>query len=236
MTLTLTSLGPIILQTSDLGALPVEFSIPMVVNWAGRWLGTVQSWKWLTRTGTIAATPSSNSVSLASFNLTAVQGVWYTTNLSYRIILVDLTQISDMRATYTLGGPPCYCALATSESSGVLTRSLEFNTDFTAADSLTIQYTAGFIDATGSIPVPPEFEMIFIQACRAYVRGLVEEDEATLDQRLAVLANCDEMMRLRRQDAMSQRRVGPLRGGGVEREMMNMPDPKYPRTQLYTYP
>lgn len=226
MTLTLTQCEDMILHTLDASELPAELPYTDIVARVGSWLYTVHEWSWLTRTGTVTATIGQNYVVVP---VTQIDNLWWAYNLARVARRTTMDHINQIRSRNTSNSYPSYWALGWRDISGVQTRVVEFDFAFTTADVITLQYRQPWIlpMTSGNIQVPQEWEGIFVQALRAYARGYQEEDVASLDDRLAKIANCDEMNRLRKMDGMQQSNRGAMRGGigSLSYTTPQLPDP-----------
>jgi len=88
------------------------------------------------------------------------------------------------------------------------------------ARGLTIFYRAGWVKITDDsdiVQIPPWVEAFFVQMAQAWARGFMEEDTASLTQRLLELDQSPLYASAIRRDGMLQPNYGPLRGGAVER-------------------
>lgn len=66
-----------------------------------------------------------------------------------------------------------------------------------------------------TIAIPDYCEALFLQIVRAFARGYVREDVATLDQRLAEIAVGPVFLAAKRSDGAIQPYMGRIRGGGA---------------------
>lgn len=226
MTLTLTQCNDMILHTLDASELPGEIPYTDIVNRAGSWLYTVSDWEWLNRTSTVTATVGLNYVVVP---VTQIVNLWWSNNLARVARRTTMDHINQIRSRNTSNSYPSYWALGWRDLSNVQTRVVEFDFAFTTADVITYQYKKPWAlpMVNGNIQVPLEWEGMYVQAIRAYARGYQEEDVASLDVRLAALANSDEMRRLRALDGMSQANRGAARGGigSLSYHPPELPDP-----------
>jgi len=231
MTLTLTSLEPMVLQTLDAGAFSVEFSMPMVADFVGNWLHGIQAWNWTMRYTGLTATVSQNYIDISGDGIVQIVDAWYGPQFSNRVRMIELSAVEGLRNETVSGGQPTFGAMGwRDDANGAPYRTFEFDREFSNADTVNVLHKKSWVvGSSGVIPVPQEWEGMFFQACRAYTRGLYEEDSGTIDQRLALLANSDEMNRLRRVDQAQQYRGGPVRGGGAVGEMYVLPFMRTPR-------
>ncbi len=232
MTITLTQCEDLILHTLDASELPGEIPYTDIVNRAGTWLYNAHAWSWLFKRGTLTGTVGLNYASLSSLGATQVENVWFANNLSRWARRTTLDHIVTIRAANVSNNEPVFWALGWRDLSNVMTRVIEFDYAFVAADVMTIQYrqTWALPMVNGNIQVPMEWEGMFIQAIRSYARGYQEEDVASLDQRMNALQVSGEMMNLKRLDGVAQGNRGAARGGMTEQWPAM---PHYPRMRLY---
>ena len=238
--LTVESCERMALQTlGNPGALPSEFSALDLVNRAGRWLCTAHPWNWLNRLDTLDVTGGQLFVPLTSLGaVTAILAVQFSDQSSFYLRETTLSNILDKRTGQTPSGDPTYFALNDQiAADGSLTKVLELDSSPTddISDGITIHFRAGFQipqggAASARIAVPDEWEGLFLLAVRAVARGYHHEDDGTGDARLTALKRSDEFQDLKRMDGMRQSNYGPLTGGGVEMQMMALPELRYPRS------
>lgn len=234
--LTVARCEEMILHTlGDLASTPEAFSTKEVVDRAGRWLCSAHPWTWLTRLGTLDVSASFNYVSLAPLGaFTALRRVVYTDSTANYLCEASLETVLDSRVSLTPPGSPTRYALNTriDGSTDVITRVLEL--DATPSDdasgALSILYRAGWQVPTARIPIPEEWESLYLLGVRSIARGYHFEDQADVNTRLSALQSGVEFQNLVRMDGMSQSTFGPLEGGGVEMQMVSQYQPRYPRS------
>jgi hypothetical protein len=231
MTLTLTDCENTIRQTLD-QELAIQLDVPLLVNEAGRWLYS-QPWAWTSRQSTLGVTAGNN---FAVPPAVKVESVRYTTQIAYWMVPTDIDDIVARRVNVLTIGTPQFWAMGwRDDSNGVPYRTLEFDTTFptTSTTALTLLYTASWPSSVPSyIPVPPEWEGLYVHVLRAVARGYMEEDMASIGLRLDAIKSQGIFQDLVRMEREVQPRRGMLRGGGVNGELMPIQKPNYTRTHL----
>lgn len=233
MALTITNCADTIRQTTN-QELPLELTVDQMVAEAGRWLFTYP-WSWLSRQTTLGVTSGDNYVLLSSLPALSVRDVFYTETQAYKLIPTTMDDIVSRRTELTSSGAPTFFALHwRDDADGVPVRSLEFDTAFsdTDADLLTIIYSVEWPVGATTMPIPGEFEGLFLHALRAVARGYVDEDMGTVSPRLEALRQSSMFADLARRDVALLPRRGFLRGGGVAGQLYRQPWPNYPSVRL----
>lgn len=152
-----------------------------------------------------------------------------TSNLS--IALTTYQQIIDARALGLSGSSAVYQAalmwraavlgLSSAEAAPVPRLELDRIPSANQAGAFNLIYRAGWprVSDDSAFAIIPEFvEPLFVQIVRAVARGFMEEDAASVDERLALIRGGPVFEAARRGDAMGQRHYGQLPPSDIGRD------------------
>lgn len=192
-------------------------SYARIINGAGRAWTAAQDWYYLgNRLATLTATPGSEWVALPAdyqgFVSLVPDGDGYAT-----LAFVQPAEFVEIYEAGILGNVSSY--IATIQYRDVMTDVapwLRLYPAPTIADAFTLLYDAQWADVNDDedvIPVPKFAEHAFEEWVRVYARGLEEEDEIPLAERLAQLKSSPLFTDVARRDALvTGAVVGPGRG------------------------
>lgn len=201
----------------ELGDLPRHLSVVEVVNLTGNWFTAVHEWKYLQRTSatidfvadqTYAALPSDFK------SIVSVETAGLTTGLQ----LTTLARILELRKNSAGAANYYECAVEWDHASAPPTPRLALWPAPSAAQTgaLMIYYRAKWAPVASdndTLMVPWYAEGAFVQAVRAHAAGYDESDNATLEQRLAMVVAGDTWKAARKADAQVQPDYGPIQNG-----------------------
>lgn len=215
----------------------------LILNQAMRTLVSAHPWNWCVRTTTLGLTDSQSYIDLPSdFVQLVAYGSYAGATLSLR--MTTYQEIVDLRSSSaSVNGFGYAAAIAYSSaggSGGAPTPRLEIYptpSDDTAS-AFTIFYRAELPAITSDqefVSIPSWLELPFIQLLRAIARGYEEEDEESMQARIARVRMSAEWADALRRDGMVQPDLGIQRGGAVE-EMYGVMDDFPPHTSPLTIP
>jgi hypothetical protein len=138
--------------------------------------------------------------------------------------LTALAKVHEWRALFTGGASRAYIGAIVwgrATAGGAPTPRLEIAPEIVEgrASAFVLVYRGKFAPVTSAtieFELPTYCEPAFKEALRHFARGTYEEDEGTLDQRLAALCEGPLMEMAMRQDAMFQPDYGRIEGGAVQ--------------------
>lgn len=206
------------------GSPSTEIDPNMVVNQVQRIVTSGHPWNWLLRTTTLGLTASQNYINLPSdFN----QLVGYSSYSGATLLLqlTTLQHIVDLRSSSsTSAGFGYWAAVAYSSAGGAggaPTPRLEIYPEpsATTASAFTIFYRIDLPAITSDqdfISIPAWLELPFLQLVRAIALGYEEEDQASMQDRIAAIKAGPEWYDALRRDGTVAPSLGQMRGGAVE--------------------
>lgn len=216
----------LMMQHAAGGPLPTGFDALGLMNRVGLFMVSAHNWRWLIRTATVslvadqqyAALPSSFQKLLAT--PTFLSGVYLNTGMS--LAMVEYERILKARASDAGSSslPDQFlCSVVSVDSASVITQRLELFPTPSENASISISYRADWTmltTDTAQVAIPPFLELAFIELCREAAKGIVHEDVAPLDVRLASVMGGVMMMQAKRRDMETQLHVGTLpEQGGI---------------------
>ena len=223
MTLTVTNCADFVRLT--LGG-PADAALPTLalVNMAGRHLVGMSQWRWLMRgpvaVGTVAA---QEYVELPTDYGTMIQLAGSST--IWDVNWVGLGEITSLRAhtpTNAECGPFRGAVSLAPASGSTLPRwrvELYPTPSATNATAFSLAYRAQWTEITSEsdyLPLPLYCETLFTRILQTFARGYMEEDQANLSERLAVLSTSPELIAATRQDRAKIQDYGHLLGAHGE--------------------
>lgn len=205
------------------GPLSSEIAGYDIVNQAQQVFVTAHPWQWLLRSTTLNLTASQNYINLPS-DFRDLEGYEATSGTLTSLRLTTLQRIVELRSSSvpqsTFG---YYAALAYSSASpsGAPTPRLEIYPTPTANSTaaFTIFYRIELPVVSNDqtfISIPRWCEVPFIQLVRAIARGYEEEDQASMQVRIATVKTGEEWQDALLRDGGAQPMLGLMRGGAVQ--------------------
>lgn len=192
-------------------------SYARIINGAGRAWTAAQDWYYLgNRLATLTATPASEWIALPadyqSFVSIVPDGDGYAT-----LTFVQPAEFVEIQEAGILGNVSTYVVtIQYRDVAGDVEPYLRLYPTPTIADTFTLLYDAQWADVNDDediIPVPKFAEHAFEEWCRMYARGMEEEDEIPLAERMAQLKASPLFVDVARRDALvTGAVVGPGRG------------------------
>lgn len=201
----------------ELGDLPRHISVVELVNLTGNWFTAVHQWKYLQRSSaSLDFVVGQDYVALpADFkSIVSVE----TAGLTSGIDLTVLERVLELRKNSAGATNWFECAVEWDHSVAPPTPRLAIWPTPTAAQTgaLTVYYRARWPEVTSdndTLMVPWYAEGAFIQAVRAHAAGYEESNNATLEQRLAMVMAGPTWIAARKNDAQVQPDYGPIQNG-----------------------
>ena len=201
------------------GDLSTEISELAMLNAAGHQFVGMYEWRFLRANQTSLSFVADQDYLDLPSGIKAIRAIESTNSLTSGIRLTSLAEVLERR-TQTDTGTFFYDAAAifVNDTNGVPQPKLALwpTPDTTTTDSVRLFYDRGWTDVesdTGVIPVPGYAELAFLQVLRAVVRGWVEEDEGTMEQRLELVSQGQPFKAAKRADDSIQTDFGFPRGG-----------------------
>ena len=220
MTLTLGRAAKIV--ESTLGGSPSGFSSNEIAGLAGDWLVNTREWRFLENSTASLDTEVGTLIHLPA-DLRAVVRIFPADNLTNTMQLTGPTELLALETTpvatsYQYKGVLSYMEPVTG---GVRVPILRVWPAFTTVQTgfFTIWYHATWPRAKEDetvLPIPQWIEGVYIQAIRAYAKGLVEEDAGgEVEERLERLQLSQMWRAVEMVDEKMQRSLGRIEGGAV---------------------
>lgn len=212
-------------------ALPSSAIDPMtIINQAGQFLCTMHEWKWLERqSATVGFTANQNYATLPA-DLRDVISIQFTQGLVNRVRVTSLNEISRLRShNIGVGIAMTWVAVVYKSPAQITPATLAqpvpvlelYPTPITTdASALTVYYRSGWtppinLNDQSTIQIPEYIEPLYIQLLRAFARGYEEEDQGSLDARLAELYGGVLYRTAAERDGAIQHQYGPPLQTGI---------------------
>ncbi len=220
MTLTLGRAAKIVEAT--LGGSPAGFSSNEIAGLAGDWLVGTREWRFLENSTASLDTAVGTFIDLPT-DLRAIVRIFPADNLTNTMQLTGPTELLALETTpvatsYQYRGVVSYREPTTG---GVRVPILRVWPAFTTVQTgfFTIWYHATWpraVEDETVLPLPQWMEGVYIQAIRAYAKGLMEEDvTGDVPQQLERLRQSTMWSDVEKIDDQMQRSIGRIEGGAV---------------------
>lgn len=205
-------------------AIPSSAIDPMtIINQAGQFLCTMHEWKWLERQSATVGFTANQSYATLPTDLRDLISVQFTQGLVNRVRITSINEISRLRShNIGVGLAMTWVSLvhksatpaANANQAPVPILELYPTPVTTDASALTVYYRSGWIapyslDDNSTIGIPEYVEPLYIQILRAFARGYEEEDQGSLDARLAELYGGVLFRTAAERDGAIQHQYGP---------------------------
>lgn len=206
------------------GSSSTEIDSNAIVNQAQRVLVNAHDWSWLRRSATLGLTISQEYINLPSDFVRLIGKAGYS-GATEVLKFTTLQHIAELRsASSTSAGFGYWAAFSTSAAGGAggaPTPRLEIypTPGATTASAFTIFYLAelpAIVSDQDFISIPTWCEALFIQLVRALALGYEEEDQGSMQERIARVTKSFDWLDALKRDGMVLPDLGIQRGGAVE--------------------
>ena len=168
-----------------------ELSAAAIANQAGSWLYDAYDWRFKMRPPTTASIVADQTWIALPSDFGEMVGAPYTT--SYWVKMATMADIAQFRRiSGTVTGAGFYAAIAYTAVSSTTppTPRLEIwpAQSASSVNGLTVPYKATWpivTDDDTTLSIPPYAEALYLSVARAFARGYEDEEQGSLDQRLA---------------------------------------------------
>lgn len=203
---------------------PSEIEPVDVANEAGEWLYSIEEWNALCRPlAELSIVANQEWIDLpADFGRMLGDKITTTTGFGYSLRMGTMDEVRDARSVQPGGNSLAYVGCI-AHTGPVLAgpRSLarlEIGPipSQAAANVFLLAYKAGWKEVTDSsdhILVPSWMQSVYVEVATAFVGGREQEEQGTLNDRLAAVLVGPLMIALRNRDLSIQTEFGPMRGG-----------------------